>query len=236
MEPLGRYPGWMCGRYTLLGTTRHLVETFDLVPPAFELEPRTNIAPGQPVLVVRPEGSARVADVAHWGLVPSWVKDPNAFSRPINARSETVAEKPSFRGAFHRKRCLIPASGFYEWRAEGTQKQPYYIHPTGHPLMAFAGLMEDWQGPGGEVMISACILTTTPNAIMAPIHDRMPVILPPAAWTLWLDPGAQGRELQGLLRPCPDHALTAHPVGPAVGNPRNQGLDLMVPLQGLGQL
>ena len=159
------------------------------------------------------------------------MKDPNAFSKPINARAETLEEKPSFRGAFRRKRCLIPASGFYEWKSEGRAKRPFYIHPAtaGEPF-AFAGLMEDWHGPNGEVMVSACIITTEPNALMAPIHNRMPVILPLEAWPLWLDPAAQTRELRPLLVPCPAEEMTAHPVSLAVGDARNDGPELITPV------
>ncbi|MBK8790289.1 MAG: SOS response-associated peptidase [Holophagaceae bacterium] len=202
----------MCGRYTFIFDASSLQEAFGLVPPGFTIKSGHNLGPGQYIVIVRPERGQRVADLAHWGLIPGWVKDPNAFSRPINARAETVEEKPSFRTAFKRKRCLIPATGFFEWKAEGRAKQPFYIHARDGGPLAFAGLMEDWQGPHGEVMVSACILTTTPNELMAGIHDRMPVILPPAAWDLWLDPAAQPRELRGLLAPYPAEGLDAHPV------------------------
>lgn len=220
----------MCGRYTFIFDAASLAEAFGLVPPGFTIKSGHNLGPGQYIVIVRPERGQRVADVAHWGLIPGWVKDPNAFSKPINARAETVEDKPSFRTAFKRKRCLIPATGFYEWKAEGRAKQPFYIQARDGQPLAFAGLMEDWQGPHGEVMVSACILTTTPNELMAGIHDRMPVILPPATWDLWLDPAAQPRELRGLLAPCPAERLTAHPVGSAVGNIRNDSPELILPL------
>ncbi len=223
----------MCGRYTFTFTASSLTEAFGLVPPGFTIREGYNIAPGQYIVIVRPERDQRVADVAFWGLIPGWVKDPNAFSKPINARAETLEEKPSFRGAFRRKRCLIPASGFYEWKSEGRAKLPFYIHPAnaGEPF-AFAGLMEDWHGPHGEVMVSACIITTEPNTLMAPIHNRMPVILPREAWPLWLDPAAQTRELRPLLVPCPAEGMAAHPVGQAVGDVRNDGPELVLPLSG----
>ena len=220
----------MCGRYTFIFDANSLAEAFGMVPPGYTIKAGYNIAPGQYIIIVRPERGERVADVAFWGLIPGWVKDPNAFSKPINARAETLAEKPTFRTAFKRKRCLIPATGFYEWKAEGKAKQPFYIHPKDGGLFAFAGLMEDWHGPDGEVMVSACIITTTPNELMAGIHDRMPVILPPSAWPDWLDPAAQTRELQPLLVPCPAGLMDAHPVCTAVGNPRNDGPELIRPL------
>ena len=220
----------MCGRYTSTFDANSLVEAFDMIPPGFHIVKGYNIAPGQHIVIVRPERGQRMADVAFWGLIPSWVKDPNTSPKPINARAETLEEKPTFRTAFRRKRCIIPASGFYEWKAEGRAKQPFYIHPTEGGLFAFAGLMEDWQGPHGEVMVSACIITTRPNELMAGIHERMPVILPKPTWGAWLDPAAQTRDLQPLLVPCASDLMSAHPVGNAVGNVRNEGPELMLPL------
>lgn len=220
----------MCGRYTFNFNAKTLGEAFGMVPPGFRVERSYNVAPGQWVIVVRPDKDQLVADVAQWGLVPSWSKDPSAGPKPINARAETVAEKPTFRGAFKRKRCLIPASGFYEWRTEGKHKQPFYIHPTDGDLFAFAGLLEDWQGPGGDLIISTCILTTTPNELMAMIHDRMPVILPKVTWAVWLDPLAQPRELQKVMVPLPSDLMDAYPVGVAVGDVRNNRPELLDPI------
>ena len=217
----------MCGRYTFTFDAKSLAEAFGLVPPGFVIEKGYNIAPGQHIVIVRPERGQRVADVAFWGLIPGWTKDPNVAAKPINARAETLEEKPTFRTAFRRKRCIVPASGFYEWKAEGKAKQPFYIHPTEGDLFAFAGLLEDWQGPNGEVMISTCIITTTPNELMAPIHNRMPVILPKSAWALWLDPAAQARELLPLLVPSPSERMAAYQVSGAVGNVRNDGPELI---------
>lgn len=199
-----------------------------MVPPGFTINKGYSIAPGQYIVIVRPERDQRVADVAYWGLIPGWVKDPNAFSKPINARAETLEEKPTFRTAFKRKRCLVPASGFYEWKVEGKGKQPFYIHPAEGDVFAFAGLMEDWHGPNGEQMTSACIITTEPNTLMAGIHNRMPVILPREAWPLWLDPAAQTRELRPLLVPYPEELMAAYRVSPAVGNVKNDGPELLV--------
>lgn len=222
--------GGMCGRYTFTFDAKTLAEAFGLVPPGFQIVKGYNIAPGQHVVIVRPERDARVADVAFWGLIPGWVKDPNLSPRPINARAETLEEKPTFRSAFRRKRCLVPASGFYEWKAQGKLKQPFYIHPAEGDLFAFAGLLEDWQGRDGEVMISTCIITTEPNDLMAGIHNRMPVILPKAAWGDWLDPAAQTRDLQRLLVPFPSELMRAHLVGTAVGNVRNDCPELILPV------
>ena len=220
----------MCGRYTFTFNAKSLEEAFELVPPGFRIVKGYNIAPGQHIVIVRPEGGRRVADVAHWGLIPGWVKDPNTCPKPINARAESLPDRPMFRKAFRNKRCLVPASGFYEWKTSGEAKQPFYIHPVQGDLFAFAGLMEDWQGPHGEVMVSACIITAGPNALMAGIHHRMPVILPRAAWGIWLDPSSQARVLLPWLVPCPADLMAAHPVGSAVGNPRNDGPELILPV------
>jgi len=168
----------MCGRYTFTFDANSLAEAFGMVPPGFDIVKGYNIAPGQHIVIVRPEKGQRVADLAHWGLIPGWVKDPSAGHSPINARAETITEKPTFRTAFKKKRCIVPATGFYEWKAEGKAKQPFYIHPTDGDLFAFAGLMEDRKGADGQVIVSACIITTEPNTLMAEIHNRMPVILP----------------------------------------------------------
>ena len=220
----------MCGRYTFTLSAASLTEAFGLVPPGFVIRDGYNIAPGQYIVIVRPEGGRRLADVAFWGLIPPWVKDPSEFSKPINARAETLTEKPTFRTAFRRKRVIIPASGFYEWKASEKGKQPFYIHPQEEGFFAFAGLMEDWQGPNGEQMVSACIITTEPNALMAGIHNRMPVILPRTAWDLWLDPASQTREVQPLLVPYLEGLMAAHPVSQAVGNVRNDSPDLILPV------
>lgn len=219
----------MCGRYTLTVSAKTLAEAFHLAPIGFRVERHWNIAPGQYVIVIRPETDQRIADRARWGLVPSWSKDPTTGPRPINARAETVAEKPTFREAFRHKRCLIPASGFYEWKKDGSQKQPFYIHPVGEEFFAFAGLMENWQGPEGELQ-TTCILTTTPNSLMAKIHDRMPVILPKAAWEAWLDPSTASIVLKALLVPYPPEQIAAHPVSASVGNPVNDGPELILAL------
>ena len=220
----------MCGRYTLDVSAETLAKAFDLAPIGFRVERHWNIAPGQHVIVIRPDRGRRIADQARWGLVPAWSKKPNAGPRPINARAETVATRPTFRDAFRHGRCLVPASGFYEWKAEGGRKQPMVIHPKGGGLLAFAGLRATWEGPEGPLH-TVCILTTTPNELMAPIHDRMPVILDPKNWEAWLEPGTPHQDLEALLVPCPASSLLAHAVGSAVGNVRNDDPGLVRPVQ-----
>jgi putative SOS response-associated peptidase YedK len=210
----------MCGRFSLFTPARVLAEVFDLA--GFpELAPRYNIAPTQPVLAVRAGATGREAALLRWGLIPPWSKDPK--QAPINARSETAADKPTFRHALRKRRCLIPASGFYEWAALGRRKQPYCFRPRDEGLFAFAGLWERWQGPDGPVE-SCAILTTEANDLTRPVHDRMPVILPERHFGAWLDPQVQDAgQLVPLLRPYPADAIRAYPVGPLVGNPRNDG-------------
>ncbi|MFN8011326.1 MAG: SOS response-associated peptidase [Holophagaceae bacterium] len=218
----------MCGRYTLDASTETLAKAFGVAPIGFRVERHWNIAPGQYVIVVRPNKGGRLADQARWGLVPAWAKDPSSGPRPINARAETVATKPTFRDAFRHSRCLVPASGFYEWKADGGRKHPWYIHPRDGGLLAFAGLTAVWEGPEGP-MRTVCIVTTTPNELMAPIHDRMPVILPGEAWTPWLDETTPGEVLKSMLVPVSSNHLTAHRVGHAVGRVQYDGPELIAP-------
>lgn len=209
----------MCGRYSLHTSPEVIALYFELgLPP--EIRPRYNIAPGSKVLIVRQDkDQGRVADLYRWGLIPGWAKDAAIGNRLANARGETVAEKPSFRSAFKRWRCLIPASGFYEWQAFKGRKQPYYIHPAGRELFGIAGLTELWQGPDGPVH-SCAIITTGPNELMRDIHDRMPVILKPEDYAAWLDSGNQAAAgLKKLLQPYPAAAMAAHPVSTRVNTP-----------------
>lgn len=209
----------MCGRYTLYHDEQDLTELFGIE--AFAWAPRYNVAPTQVVPIVhdRPDGARERRD-ARWGLVPTWVKEPTAFKALLfNARSETVGEKPSFRDAARNARCVVPASGFFEWRAEDGGKQPYYVHRRDGAPMAFAGLYAE--RPRGEPACSMTVLTTEPNELMADLHDRMPVILAAGAVDRWLDPAVRDvRELDDLLRPCASDLLAAHPVDRAVGNVR----------------
>ncbi len=211
----------MCGRYTLTVSGRVLAELFELeAEPA--LAPRYNIAPSQQVPLVRlgADGRRQWAE-ARWGLVPSWAREVDAGARMINARAETAADKPAFRTAVRRRRCLLPADGFYEWQAVAGGKQPHLIRFSDGRPFAFAGLWELWQPPGAEPLLSCTILTTTPNPVVAALHDRMPVILPPERHGEWLEPGELGRErLAELLVPCPAAGMEAFPVSRRVNNPR----------------
>jgi putative SOS response-associated peptidase YedK len=219
----------MCGRFALHASPEVIALQFGLasVP---RLAPRYNIAPGTEILAVRAAQGVRAAALLRWGLVPAWAKDAALGARMINARSETVAEKPAFRAAFRRRRCLVPASGFYEWQTRPAGKQPWYIRPREAELFAFAALWERWSGPDGPLETCA-ILVTEANAALAPLHDRMPVILPPSAWTRWLECDA-ATDVRDLLRPCPPEWLVLHPVGRAVNDARRDEPALIEPPRG----
>lgn len=222
----------MCGRFALLAPGEVIAATFELDTAPEPLAARYNIAPTQPVLAVRQssEGHGREAALFRWGLIPSWAKDIRMGARMINARSETVAEKPSFRAAFKRRRCLIPASGFYEWQKLGNKKQPVYIHPQGEELFAFAGLWETWQGADGSYLETCTVLTTTPNELMAPIHNRMPVIVEPADFDTWLYPQPDPSIGLHLLRPYAAEKMAHYPVSTTVNSPRNETPECIAPL------
>ncbi|MCP5418339.1 MAG: SOS response-associated peptidase [Chromatiaceae bacterium] len=221
----------MCGRFNLITDAQALIDFFELSS-GVTVTPRYNISPSQNLLAVRQHDSRREALPLHWGLLPHWVKDRKTAFKMINARAETVAEKPAFRNALRHRRCLIPASGFYEWRAtEKGVKQPYHIRPKEGGLMAFAGLWESWSGADGEHIESCTIIVTTANETLRPIHDRMPVIVPREQHTLWLDTAIQAPDrLKPLLIPCPEEVLVAYPVSRMVGNPANDGPECVVPL------
>lgn len=226
----------MCGRFTLYASPEEVASLFDL-PEEPVLAPRYNVAPTQPVGLVRmdPRSAQREWALTVWGLIPSWAKDPSIGARMINARSETVAEKPSFRAAFKRRRCLVPISGFYEWQKQGKQKQPYYITAKDHKLLAIAGLWEYWEGADGSALESCSLLTTEANEFMSTLHNRMPVFVAPEDFEQWLGSGkdedryAMG-QLQHLLRPAPEDLLAAHPVSTFVNNARNEGESCIAPL------
>ncbi|MCH9002319.1 MAG: SOS response-associated peptidase [Planctomycetes bacterium] len=212
----------MCGRFTLISPGEVLAEFFELVDTP-DIEPRYNIAPTQAVGVVRRDRDIRRFDLMHWGLIPSWAKDPTIGNRMINARSETAATKPSFRSAVKYRRCLLPTDGFYEWKAIAGQKrkQPYYIRMVDGRPFAFAGLWEHWEGPDGAAIDSCTILTTEPNEMMADIHNRMPVILDQVDFNDWLDlsqqdPAALEPLLAGYQGP-----LQIDPVSRLVNSPKN---------------
>jgi len=233
----------MCGRFTLRAPASVVAEQFALfeVPP---FAPRFNIAPSQPVPVVRlgkgdsplsPRGtvpfSGRELVWLRWGLIPSWAKDPAIGNRLINARAETVAEKPAFRATLRRRRCLVAADGFYEWQRTGKRKQPYFIRLRDDRPFAFAGLWESWEGPDSSQIESCTLLTTEPNELMRPIHDRMPVILPADGYQAWLDPAVEKPEqLLLLFRPYPAGEMTAEPVGTFVNSPANEGPECIEPV------
>jgi len=211
----------MCGRFTLTTSPDQLQITFELSerPPA-ELGPRYNIAPTQPIAVIT-NHEPRKLELFKWGLIPSWAKDPKIGHSLINARGETVAEKPAFRAALKRRRCLILADGFYEWKKEGRAKTPMYIQLKDGQPFAFAGLWEVWQAADGSSVPTCTIITTTPNKLMENIHDRMPVILPPKAYALWLTPGElPAGEAQALLQPFAASKMKARAVSTLVNNPR----------------
>jgi putative SOS response-associated peptidase YedK len=215
----------VCGRFTLRAPASVLAEQFavyDVSP----IGPRFNVAPTQPVAAVRlapPPGDAQRQLVAlRWGLIPGWAKDAAIGNRMINARAETVAEKPAYRSSFRRRRCLILADGFYEWQKTGGQKQPYFIHMCDDRPFAFAGLWEAWHGPDDCPIESCALITTEPNDLVGPIHNRMPVILRPEDHDLWLDASIQQPErLQPLLRPYPPEEMDAYPVTTFVNSPAN---------------
>jgi putative SOS response-associated peptidase YedK len=212
----------MCGRFTLSQPAEAIAAVFQVneVP---TLEPRYNIAPTQRVpTVLQKAGGDRQFQMLRWGLIPSWAKDLAMGAKLINARGETVAEKPSFRSAFRHRRCLIIADGFYEWQRQEGKKQPFYFRVQNGQPFAFAGLWEHWQEPEGEAIESCTIVTTEANKLLQPIHDRMPVILDPKDYDLWLDPAFQKPEhLKQLLQPLSSEAMTSYPVSTKVNNPAN---------------
>ena len=226
----------MCGRFTLSQTAEALAQTFHVQIPDFE--PQYNIAPTQMVLAVlyNPETKKRTLKQLRWGLIPSWAKDPGMGAKLINARAETVAEKPAFRSAIKQRRCLIVADGFYEWQQQAGKKQPFYFRLQNGQAFGFAGLWEHWKS--SETQISSCtILTTWSNELLQPIHDRMPVILKQQDYDLWLDPQVQTPEpLQQLLHPYPTEAMTAYPVSTIVNSPKHNTPECIMPISGTNQL
>ena len=222
----------MCGRFTLFEADKVLSKEFGVsgVPP---LSPRYNIAPSQPIAAVRTPhtGAGRELALLRWGLIPSWSKDPAIGNRLINARAETVQEKPSFLNAFRRHRCLIPTNGFYEWQRQERGKQPYFVRMRDERIFAFAGLWDRWESPDGGVIETCAILTTAANAVLTPIHDRMPVILPQAEYARWLDPTLKDPdELSPLLVPFPPEGMLAIPVSPRVNAPSTDDEKCIAPL------
>jgi putative SOS response-associated peptidase YedK len=214
----------MCGRYVASTPTAVLADWFDVDEVAVEPDPSWNVAPTDPVpaIVTRRDGPRRLG-LLRWGLVPSWSRDPGGA-----ARSETLLGKPAFRSAFARRRCLLPADGFYEW--ERPARRAWFIHAPDRTPLAMAGLWEVWHGSGGEVLRTCSVITTAANALLAPLHDRMPVFLHRSDWGTWLDPANDDVDsLASLLVPAPEEMLTLHRVGPLVNSVRNNGPELIDP-------
>lgn len=222
----------MCGRYALYGPVSRHRDDFG-VPDWVDFPDRYNIAPSSWVPVIRqaPDGR-RVVDLLRWGLVPTWAENEAIGAKLNNARGETVAEKPSFRAAYRRRRCIVPASGFYEWQAvEGSpRKQPWYISLLDGKPMAMGGLWESWTAADGNLVRTFCVITTGPNEIMAPIHDRMPVLLPPDTWATWLSPDSDLARIAPMIAPLPALQMQAWPVSRKVSNAREDSSDLVEPV------
>ena len=213
----------MCGRYMLTRDAKSLAEEFAIVAPE-RLSPRYNIAPTQPTLIVREEEKRRVAALVRWGLVPFWADDIAIGQRMINARAETVADKPAFRAAFRRRRCLVPADGYYEWQTRNGGKQPYWIAAADARCFALAGLWEHWQRDGNELQTMS-LLTCAANQRLSAIHDRMPVIIARQHYATWLATDTPLAALQALLTAAPDQSLVMRAVSTRVNSARNDGPD-----------
>lgn len=220
----------MCGRYTLAASGHEIVETFDTLPLAFAWSPRYNIAPGQDAPVVASDRRGRRVGLLTWGFPPAWAERPGAGI--VNARAETVRTKPAFREAFERRRCLVPADGFYEWRREGGAKVPFWFRPEGGGLLSFAGLWGTWSRAGAGPRHTFVILTTEASADVAWVHGRMPAVVASADRARWLDRGADPRELQALLGPAPAGTLVGRRVGPRVNRVAEDDPGLLDPAAG----
>jgi putative SOS response-associated peptidase YedK len=223
----------MCGRYAVTSAPEAIRTLFAYSEqPVFP--PRYNVAPTQPIAIVRLVNGKRQFTLVRWGLLPSWVQDPKNFSLLINARGESVMDKPAFKAAMKYRRCLVPADGFYDWKASGTRRQPYYVRAKSGQPLAFAGLWETWIGPNGEELETAAIVTTRANRTLVDIHDRMPVIVPPDAFDLWLNcPAVDGETAGTLIAPAPDDLLEAYEVSSAVNRTANDNPQLVEPNSGV---
>ncbi len=215
----------MCGRFTLHTKLQELADAFGFDAGDLDINSRYNIAPSQDILAVRFQESARRTALLRWGLIPSWSKDPRMGTKMINARSETVASKPAFRSAFRKRRCLVPADGYYEWKREGSVKSPWYFRMRSRKPFAMAGLWEEWISPDQGTIASCCLLTCGPNELMLPVHDRMPVILDDESARTWLDPAADPESVMKILEPFPAELMTGHAIGKIVNNPRHDSAD-----------
>ena len=222
----------MCGRYSLIADIQELARQFEFDGTGFENSPRYNVAPTQSVLTVT-NREERQGEFMRWGLIPSWAKDPSIGNRMINARGETVAQKPSFRNALQRRRCLVLADGFYEWQKVGKGKRPMRIVLKSRDPFAFAGLWETWRNPEGETVRSCTIITTEANDLLRPIHERMPVILPRELEEFWLDGDvSDSTALSDVLAPYPDDSMEVYEVSTLVNKATNSSPDLIVPVGG----
>jgi putative SOS response-associated peptidase YedK len=220
----------MCGRYTLAAGPEYISEYFGLESPLPDFQPSYNISPGGDVPVIwQAPADGRACSMMHWGLIPHWAKEPSTKYRMINAKAETLDERPAYRSAFRHRRCLIPASGFYEWKAEPNGKQPYYIQPANAELFAFAGLWEYWEG---NHTINSCTIITIPaNHSIAAIHDRMPGLIARQHFSTWLDPNFnETPALQALLLPDENIDVKIHPVSKTVNNPATDNPELIEPV------
>ena len=220
----------MCARFVITTAPEALRQVFGYVEqPNFPA--RYNVAPTQPVPVVILENGARHFRLMRWGLLPSWVKDPRQFTLLINARAETVQEKPAFRNAIRRRRCLVPADGYYEWHTSDGRKQPYFIHPRARGPIGFAGLAETWMGPNGEELDTVAIITAAASTGMSVLHHRVPVTIAPDDFAQWLDCSADNAtDVMTLLRAPEDGAFVWHPVSTAVNKPANDDAQLILPI------
>jgi putative SOS response-associated peptidase YedK len=224
----------MCGRYRLSRRKQLVEEYFDCGPSDDDWSPRYNIAPTQPVAVIRqhPKEPIRELSVMKWGLIPHWAKDSSGAAGMINARSETASTKPAFRDPLMRRRCLIPADGFYEWQRRARAKQPFCFEVNDGDLFAFAGLWDGWKDPNGNWVKTCSILTTTPNAVTSTIHDRMPVILDPDNYDLWLDPGMQNvAAASELLKPYDARLMRGYPVNTRINHVANDDEECSAPVE-----
>jgi len=224
----------MCGRYRLSRRKQIIEEYFDASDWQDDWSPRFNIAPMQPVPVIRqhPKDSVRLISALRWGLIPNWARDASIASGTINAKSETVANKPAFRDPLRLRRCLIPADGFYEWKRTARSKQPFCFEVNHGELFAFAGIWDGWKNPDGQWIKTCSILTTTPNAVTATVHDRMPVILDPDSYDLWLDPGMQNiAAISKLLKPHDARLMRCYPVSSRLNHVTNDDADCSRPVE-----